>query len=278
VVCGVDATRTSARVIRVDSLDDPRVAEYRWVGDHEALVGAGLFVAEGRLVVRRLLAEPRFTVHSVLVTKPAFAALRDVFAARTPQTPVYIVEQETMNGVTGFNMHRGCLALAERPAVASLDTSAAPLENLARVVILEGVNNPDNVGGIFRSAAALGADAVIVGPDSSDPLYRKAIRTSMAATLQIPFFAAGAWPDAITTIRNAGFDVIALAPAASARPLDDLPRNLPRVALLVGAEGSGLTADALSAADTCVRIPMQGSTDSLNVAVATSIALYHFSG
>jgi tRNA G18 (ribose-2'-O)-methylase SpoU len=265
-------------VIRVASLDDPRVAEYRWVGDHEALVGAGLFVAEGRLVVRRLLAEPRFTVHSVLVTKPAFAALRDVFAARTPQTPVYIVEQETMNGVTGFNMHRGCLALAERPAVASLDTSAAPLENLARVVILEGVNNPDNVGGIFRSAAALGADAVIVGPDSSDPLYRKAIRTSMAATLQIPFFAAGAWPDAITTIRNAGFDVIALAPAASARPLDDLPRNLPRVALLVGAEGSGLTADALSAADTCVRIPMQGSTDSLNVAVATSIALYHFSG
>jgi tRNA G18 (ribose-2'-O)-methylase SpoU len=265
-------------VIRIESLDDPRVAEYRWVGDHGALVRAGLFVAEGRLVVRRLLGESRFTVRSVLVTEPAFAALRDVLAARTPQAPIYIVDQKTMNEVTGFNMHRGCLALAERPAFASLDISAAALENLARIVMLEGVNNPDNVGGIFRSAAAFGADTVIVGPDSSDPLYRKAIRTSMAATLQIPFFAAGPWPDAITTIRNAGFYVIALTPAASARPIDDVPRNLSRVALLVGAEDAGLTADALAAANTRVRIPMRGSTDSLNVAVATSIALYHFSG
>ena len=166
----------------VNSLDDRRIADYRLLADPSALKHAGLFVAEGRLVVRRLLGLPRFAVRSVLVTPPARAALDDVLR---PGITTYVVEQRVMNAITGFNMHRGCLALAERPQEASL--SSGMLESANRVLVLEGVNNPDNIGGLFRSAAAFGVDLVVLGPDCGDPLYRKAIRTSMAAALQVPF-------------------------------------------------------------------------------------------
>jgi tRNA G18 (ribose-2'-O)-methylase SpoU len=142
------------------------------------------------------------------------------------------------------------------------------------VVVLEGVNNPDNVGGIFRSASAFAADAVILGPSCSDPLYRKSIRTSMAATLDVPFADAGAWPQAIADLRSRGFTVLALTPAADATSIDAVPRTLERVAILVGAEGEGLSDPAQTAADYRVRIPMTGTADSLNVTVAASIAMY----
>ena len=142
------------------------------------------------------------------------------------------------------------------------------------MLVLEGVNNPDNIGGLFRSAAAFGVDLVVLGPGCSDPLYRKAIRTSMAATLQVPFVAAGEWPAALSLLRAHGFRVMALTPAADAVPLDDCPRDHPRLALLAGAEGDGLTPAAMAAADQRVRIPIADGTDSLNVTVAVSIALH----
>jgi tRNA G18 (ribose-2'-O)-methylase SpoU len=179
-----------------------------------------------------------------------------------------------MNGIAGFNIHRGCLAIAERPTLLALHELA--LAALRRVVVMEGVNNPDNVGGIFRSAAAFGVDAVVLGPACSDPLYRKSVRTSMAATLAIPFADAGTWPGAIRALREHGLCVLGLTPSADATPLDALPRDLDRVALLVGTEGNGLTREAMDAADELVRIPMRGVADSLNVTVAASIALYHF--
>jgi tRNA G18 (ribose-2'-O)-methylase SpoU len=187
---------------------------------------------------------------------------------------VFVVDQQTMNGIAGFNIHRGCLALAKRPATLTLET--LPLAAARRLVILEGVNNPDNIGGIFRSAAAFGVDAVVLGPACSDPLYRKSVRTSMAATLAVPFADAGVWPDALAWLRARGWPIVALTPAADAAPLDTLPSNPPNVALLVGAEGDGLSAAALAAADRLLRIPMSPRVDSLNVTVATSIALYHF--
>jgi tRNA G18 (ribose-2'-O)-methylase SpoU len=273
-------------VIRVDSLDDPRVAIYRSLADPAALTAAGVFVAEGRLVVRRLIASTRFVTRSVLVTGAAHAAMRDVLAA-SPGVPIYVVDQDLMNGIAGFNIHRGCLAIGERPAPRTIEDLAAgrsspvagraSLDAMRRVVVLEGVNNPDNVGGIFRSAAAFGTEAIVLGPSCGDPLYRKAVRTSMAATLTVPFVDAGEWPAALQMLRAHGLRVLALTPREDAPPIDAFPRDLARVAVLVGAEGEGLSEAALNAADARVRIPMRcDRADSLNATVAASIALFHF--
>jgi tRNA G18 (ribose-2'-O)-methylase SpoU len=251
------------------SLDDLRLADYRLLADPAALKDAGVFVAEGRLVVRRLLSQPRFAVRSVLVTPPARAALHD---ALRHDIATYVVDQHLMNAVTGFNMHRGCLAIAERPSAPTL--SAETLANARSVLVLEGVNNPDNIGGLFRSAAAFGVDLVVLGPGCSDPLYRKAIRTSMAATLHVPFVGGGDWPQALLLMRSLGFRVLALTPAGEARPLRDYCGDERRLAILAGAEGDGLTPAAMAAADDCVRIPIDPHTNSLNVVVAVSIALY----
>jgi tRNA G18 (ribose-2'-O)-methylase SpoU len=261
-------------VIRIESLADPRVAEYHNVSNPDALLRGGLFVAEGRLVVRRLLANTRFRTHSVLVTAAAYDALKD--SVDTNAVDVFLVAQSTMNGIAGFNIHRGCLALAHRPPSSTL--VELPLARARRVVVMEGVNNPDNVGGIFRSAAAFATDAVVLGPACSDPLYRKSIRTSMAATLAVPFADAGAWPQAIAVLRSHGLRVLALTPAADAQPIDDLRRDLDRIAILVGSEGEGLSLDALHAADDRVRIRMAGPGDSLKLSYSfASFASLNFS-
>ncbi len=257
-------------MIRVATLDDPRIAEYRQLANPEVLRRAGLFVAEGRRVVRRLLATRRFRTRSILVTDAAFDALHDIVGHT--EVDIFVVDQPTMNGVAGFNIHRGCLALADRPAALTLRD--LPLNTVRRLVVLEGVNNPDNIGGIFRSAAAFGGDAVVLGPACSDPLYRKSVRTSMAATLAVPFADAGPWPEAVDVLRAEGLRVLALTPASDASAIDDVCGEFDRVAILVGAEGDGLSPAAMRAADQRVRIPMSGPADSLNVTVATSIALF----
>ncbi len=251
------------------SLDDPRLHDYRYVADHDALRARGLFVAEGRLVVERLVTHRRHAVRSILLSPAAHDAMGAFLAATAPEADVYVVPQADMNAVVGFQIHRGCLALASRDAPASLD--GLDLAVASRILVLEGVNNPDNVGGLFRNAAALGCAAVVLGPGCGDPLYRKAIRTSMAAVLTTPWAESGRWPDALMQIRHAGLGVVACSPLAE-RSLYDCP--LPsRAAVLVGAEGAGLTRDALEAADIAVRIPMYGAMDSLNVATAAAIVL-----
>lgn len=259
----------------IATLDDPRMADYRAVTNPEALVRAGLFVAEGRFVVSRLLRLGAFRVRSLLLTTAASEALAGELHARRSDeaAAVYVVTQPIMNAVVGFNIHRGCLAIAERPPVRTLD--AVALDTVSRAIVLEGVSNPDNIGGIFRSAAAFAADLVVLGPGCGDPLYRKAIRTSMAATLQVPFAAAGAWPDALSTLRTHAIKLLALSTEERARPLTEVARRAGRVALLVGNEGSGLTSAALAAADQQVRIRMSPQVDSLNVTVAASIAMHH---
>ena len=253
--------------IPIEALEDARVADYHHLLDPARLVERGLFVAEGRLVVRQLLNLPRWQLHSILLTAATAENLGDVLSLA--KAPIYVVAQALMNDIAGFNIHRGCLALAHRPP-----SLGWPVSLRSRVLVMEGVSNPDNVGGLFRTAAAFGVDVVVLGPSCGDPLYRKAIRTSMAATLVVPFVAAPQWPGAVADLKADGFTVAALTPHSDAVPLRDVARH-PKLALMVGAEGDGLSDAALAAATLRVRIPMTTAIDSLNVTVAASIAMYH---
>ena len=261
----------------IESADDTRLRPYRELTGATTLLRSGLFVAEGRFVVERLIALRRYRLHSLLVTSPAWTALSRALGHHAvdlpPDVPVYVVSQLVMNDVVGFNIHRGCLALAYRPAAHARDELT--LSSLRRALVLEGVNNPDNVGGLFRSAAAFGVDAVVLGPACGDPLYRKAIRTSMAATLSVPFIEAEAWPDALVQLRQSGLRVLALSLGADATSLAHVQVSASdRIAILVGSEGQGLTQSALAACEERVRIDMSSAVDSLNVTVAASIAMY----
>jgi tRNA G18 (ribose-2'-O)-methylase SpoU len=260
-------------IVRIDESTDSRLADYRNVPDPELIERGGIFVAEGRLVVRRLLEGGRLRARSVMLTDSAYAALQDAIE-RHPALHVYIVPQPVMDAITGFNIHRGCLAIGERPAPQywnALVRGASTLEGLDRI------GNADNVGSIFRNAAAFGADAVLLGPGCTDPLYRKAIRTSMAAALTIPFAAAVPWPSMLAELRSKGVAMIGMTPDMSAPPLDrvrDQLRGGNPFAIVVGHEGDGLSREALDECDRLARIQMAAGVDSVNVATAVAIALY----
>ena len=176
------------RVEEIHSLDDPRVADYRDVKDADLLEKSNLFMTEGRLGVRRLIADSRFRARSVFVTKAALLGLSDVFTELGDETRIYLASQKLLGEVVGYNMHRGCLAAAERGAPLSADEILARCATGRRLlVVLEDVTNPDNVGSVFRNARAFGADGVFLTPRCTDPLYRKAVRVSMGGTLQLPF-------------------------------------------------------------------------------------------
>jgi tRNA G18 (ribose-2'-O)-methylase SpoU len=252
---------------------DPRVAAFRAVRDGDLLRSRGLFVAEGRHVVRRVVEDGRYRVESVLVNEAALRELEPAMAALDPDVPIMVCAAESFEDIAGYDVHRGCLALVHRPPSASVGEVAHASTLL---VVLEGVSNADNVGGVFRNAAAFGADGVLLSPTCCDPLYRKAIRTSMAATLRVPFARADNWPGALSSVKAAGFTVIALTPRQPSETLaafTSRPRPA-RIALLLGTEGDGLTPEAEGAADHRVRIPIAGGIDSLNLAVATGIALH----
>jgi tRNA G18 (ribose-2'-O)-methylase SpoU len=262
-------------VERIECANDPRAAAYRDLGDGDLLRTRGLFVGEGRMVVRRIVEDARFAVESLLLNDAALRDLEPSIARLDPSVPVLVCRTAEFARLTGFNLHRGCLALVHRPPPAA---PAALIASATLLVVLEGVTNADNVGGVFRNAAAFAADGVLLSPTTCDPLYRKAIRTSMASVLQLPFARAAAdeWPSTIDSLRASGFVVVALTPREPSETLDAFaarPRP-PRVALVVGTEGAGLTAAVEAAADYRVRIPIGGRVDSLNLAVATGIALH----
>ena len=245
---------------------------YRSVGDAELVRSRGLFVAEGRLIVRRVLEDGRYRVRSSLVNESALKELRPLMEG-LPATTVVQCDTRDFLTITGFDFHRGCLALVERPAPIALNDLIA---DAGCIVVLDGVTNADNVGGVFRNAAAFGVDAVVLSPTSCDPFYRKAIRTSMGAVLQVPFARADAWPADIDTLRAAGLTIVAMTPRAPSETLDVFVARIgtTRVALIVGAEGAGVTPSVEAAADVRVRIPIREGVDSLNLAVAVGIALY----
>lgn len=260
----------------IDRPDDPRIASYARVGDHAWLRDRGRFVAEGRLVVSRLLEAWPSAVESILVTPTAHAALPDVVTTVTPApatagTPVYVAEASVLQSLTGIDFHRGCLALARRPQ----PVDAQSLLGAQRVIALEGIGNPDNLGGIFRVAAAFGVQAVLLDPSTADPLYRKAIRTSMGSVFNVPFARLHDWPSGLGRFQTRGLGVVALTPSATAESLAEFAaRQHGRLILMLGSEGTGLGGAALAACDHQVRIPICADVDSLNVVVAAGIALH----
>ena len=250
---------------------DPRIADYVGLTDvvrrtrHEP--AKGFFLAEGELVMRRA-ALAGYRPRSLLIADNR--ALPDDLAAL--DCPTYSASYDVLQAVTGFDVHRGALASFGRKPLA---TAPEVLARATRVVVLEDVNNHTNLGAVFRSAAGLGMDAVLLSPTCCDPLYRRAVRVSMGEVFAVPYAFTDRWPDGLTQVRDAGFRVLALTPDAGATRLEQVRLGpVERVALLLGAEGPGLTERALAASDLRVRIPMAAGVDSLNVAAAAAVACW----
>ncbi len=265
--------------ISIESIDDPRLEVFRDVRDRDAAGRLGVFIAEGDLVVRRLLAESPLRARAVLLSRARFAAMEPFLAEHARGVPVYIAAQDRLDALAGFHIHRGVLAAGDRPAHGDLTNILRAAPASATVVVLEDLTNHDNVGGIFRNASAFGAGAVVMTERCADPLYRKAIRVSIGATLTIPTARVRRAADAIDALHAHGFATLALTPSADAMDIRDwveMHRGS-RVALLLGAEGPGLSAAAMRAASARVRIGPMTGVGSLNVAVAAGIALHAIS-
>ena len=265
------------QAVRVDTLDDPRIADFRHIPDPVRLRERGTFVAEGRLAVRRLIADARFQVRALLVTPTALELLKDAHGLDGEAPPVYVASRALIKEIGGYDFHQGCLGLAERPQPEKLTALLRRLDRRRPIVVLELVGNADNVGGIFRNAAAFGAAAVLLSPGCCDPLYRKAVRTSIAASLQIPFAVLDDWPWGLDGVRRQGYNLVALTPDAEATSLERYRffESGRGAALMLGNEGDGLSPDALAAADATVRISLEPTVDSLNVATTAAIVLHH---
>ena len=209
-------------IVRIDSADDPRLAEFQHVPDPVLLREHGLFVEEGRFAIERLVEADVFRLRAMLVTEHTLEALTPVIGAATRDTPVYVASATHFKDIGGYDCHRGYLALAERPRPRTMASLVAALPPGRPVVVLERVGNPDNVGGIFRNAVAFGAAAVLLSPGCCDPLYRKAIRTSTGATLSLPSAVVDEWPAGLATLAERGYLVAALTPDGADGVLDTL--------------------------------------------------------
>lgn len=254
--------------------DDARLDDFRDLNSVDRRpdlpTGKGLVIAEGVLVVQRMLAS-RFTPRALVGTDRRLAELESDLVGTA--APYYRVSPEVMAQAIGFHLNRGVLAAASRVAE---PTVSQVVEGARTVAVLEGVNDHENLGSIFRNAAGLGVDAVIFGSGCADPLYRRAVRVSMGHALLVPFARADEWPADLVRLQDRGFRLLALTPQDAARPLAEAMAAVADepVALLVGAEGPGLTTAALRISDMPVRIPMSRGTDSLNVATAAALAFY----
>lgn len=247
---------------------DPRLADYVDLRDpatRHRIESDEFLIAEGLAVVRRLLCSP-LRVRSLLLTARRFAALEGELAG--VGAPIYLAAPEVIQATVGFNLHRGAVAAVDRPAPLPF----ADLTGMRTIAVLEGVNDHENLGAIARSARALGVGALLLDPTSADPYYRRAVRVSMGEMLHLPVARAAAWPAAIAELRAAGVTVAALTPAPGAVDIHEWRRPDGPLAVLLGAEGPGLTDAALAAADVRLRIPIVPTVDSLNVGHAAAIA------
>lgn len=265
-------SRFVATVTEVTDPDDDRLADFRDLTTADRRPdrpgGRGLVLAEGTVVVRRLLASP-YPVRAVLGVRRKVDELAGELAGTG--AGVYVATADLMARVVGFHLNRGVLASADRAAPVDVRRVVSNARTLA---VLEGINDHENLGSMFRNAAALGVDGVLLGAHCADPLYRRSVRVSMGHVLGLPFTTLPRWPDDLKLLRDNGFRLVALTPRAGSMPLADAGLAGGRVALLLGAEGPGLSPEALAAADTLVGIPMAHGVDSLNVATAAAIAFY----
>ncbi|WP_372595514.1 TrmH family RNA methyltransferase [Actinotalea sp.] len=270
-------------IVQLSDPDDPRLEDYLSLTDvalrRRVEPERGLYIAESSTVLGRAL-EAGHRPRSVLCSPRWLPDVEAMLALRPDgaEVPVYVAEVELLERITGFHVHRGALAAMHRP---ELPTVRELLEHgrdghpARRVAVLEDIVDHTNVGAVFRSAAALGVDAVLVSPRCADPLYRRSVRVSMGTVFQVPWTRLGSWPGDLETVRGQGFTVAALALSADSIALDDLAAAPPdRLALVLGTEGDGLSHAAIDAADLVVRIPMSGGVDSLNVAAASAVAFW----
>ena len=257
--------------IEITDSDDVRVRDFTSLTDVDLRrvrePSEGLFIAEGEKVIRRAL-EAGHRPRAALMSPRWFESLADLLTR--VDCPVYMADEHILAGITGYPVHRGALMSMERPTQPRWDQLLAAAKT---VVILEGLVDHTNVGAIFRNAAALGIDAVLLTPDCADPLYRRSIKVSMATVFAVPWARIEPWPDALTELHRAGFRTLAMTPADDSLTLADVNRT-ERLAIMVGTEGMGLTPAALAHCDLRVRIPMRPGVDSLNVSAATAIAFY----
>lgn len=259
-------------LVPVHSLDDPRLALFRDLNERNLTRHSGHFIAEGEKVVQRLLAS-NFGVASILA-EPAYA---DQYAAAAPpDVPVYVASRELLQQTVGFRFHRGIVAAGRRQPVTSVRQLAASLgESRATVVVCPDVQDPTNLGSIIRTAAAFGCAAIVLGRACADPFSRRVLRVSMGAALELPVVESADLMDDLQTLQNARFEAVAAVIDPSAEALAQARRGN-RLALLLGSEGHGLSDDWLQWASRRVSIPMRRGIDSLNVAVAAAVLLYHF--
>jgi tRNA G18 (ribose-2'-O)-methylase SpoU len=264
----------SVRIVDVDDPADPRLDDFRDLNSIDRRpdlpTGKGLVIAEGVLVVARMLAS-RFVPRAFLGTDRRLVELASDLQGA--EAPFYRASAEVMAQVVGFHLNRGVLAAASRPPELTVPDV---LKDARTVAVLEGVNDHENLGSIFRNAAGLDVDAVVFGTGCADPLYRRAVRVSMGHALLVPYAWAESWPSDLKLLRDSGFRLVAMTPSPVSASLAEAMTALldERVAILVGAEGPGLTETAMRASDVRVRIPMSRGTDSLNVATAAALAFY----
>jgi tRNA G18 (ribose-2'-O)-methylase SpoU len=259
-------------IIPVDDPRDPRIAMFREVRERDLTGRLNGFIAEGEVVLNVLARGRGHRARALLIADKRIARLAPLIDRFDDDVPVYSAGQSVMDAIAGFPIHRGILAWGERapPESAASLLSACPTR--AMVVVLFGIANHDNIGGVFRNAAAFGASAVLLDATCCDPLFRKAIRVSVGAALAVPFARFAPDEDPIDLLLAHGFTPLALSPAGAA-PLIDLERP-PRAAVILGAEGPGLPSAVMARALT-VSIPMAGDFDSLNVAVTSGVVLHH---
>ena len=260
--------------IAVDDLMEPGLEPFRSVRDRDLAGRADLFMVEGEVALRVLVAHGRFDLEGLLLSERRVQSLRPLLSELPDHVPVYVIDHDATEAVVGFKMHRGIMGCGRRrPSPSPEQLLSGLVGEHMRVVLTEAVSNTDNMGGIFRNVAAFGGSAIFVDQQSCDPLYRKAIRVSSGQALALPFCRGAEILGMIAAVQAAGFTVAALTPHEQALPVKDW-RPPERVALLVGAEGPGLTEAALMAADCRLSIPMAATVDSLNVATSVAVAMH----
>jgi tRNA G18 (ribose-2'-O)-methylase SpoU len=265
----------AADPVRIDDPGDPRIAGFVSIRERDLTGRDGLFIAEGTVVLR-MLGEAGalgngFAAEAILLLENRLAGVADVLASFPQTVPVYVASQAVFNAVAGFDMHRGVLALGRKPAAEIGSTLLGRLPETSLVLAVCGLSNHDNVGSIFRNAAAFGADAVFLDETSCDPLYRKAVRVSVGSVLTVPFSRGLSAVVMLQGLAEAGFEIWGLSPRGDV-PVASIPAAR-RIALVLGTEGEGLPEAILSSFRTA-RIPQRPGLDSLNVATASGIALY----
>ena len=260
------------KITLIDDPSDPRISVFRAVRERDVAGRQGGFIAEGEVVLRALARSRLHGAASILIARKRVEGLAEILAQFPDDVPIYAAEQGVMDAIAGFAIHRGILAFGRRAPEASAASLVEGLGGSGVVLALFGISNHDNIGGVFRNAAAFGARAVLLDGACCDPLYRKAIRVSVGAALEVPFGWLEAGEDPIELLARSGFEALALSPAGEIR-LSDLVAPA-RAAVLLGAEGAGLSSEILTRART-VRLPMAGAFDSLNVATTSGIVLHH---